>query len=187
MNKKSTPRKNTAVAARPIETLIHVIRGQKVMLDADLAALYGVPTKVFNQAVRRNKERFPDDFIFELTRQEAAIMRSQIVTASKRNVRFEPLAFTEQGVAMLSAVLRSSRAVQMSIAIMRTFVRMRELMVSHKDIATRVEKLERGHDRTASVIEILVDDIDRLAHEVKDMKALPPITKRRIGFKLGDE
>jgi hypothetical protein len=98
-----------------------------------------------------------------------------------------PLAFTEQGVAMLSSVLRSERAVQMSIAIVRTFVRMRELMAANKDIAARVEKLERGHNRTASVIEMLVDDIDRLAREVKDMKALPPVKRRRIGFVLDDD
>jgi len=90
-------------------------------------------------------------------------------------------------VAMLSAVLRSDRAVQMSIAIVRTFVRMRELMAANKDIAARVEKLERGHDRTASVIEVLVEDIDRLAREVKGMKALSPATKRRIGFIIDDE
>ena len=187
MVKKTTSRKKAALVSRPIEALIHVIRGQKVMLDADLAALYEVPTSALNQAVKRNRERFPEGFLFELTREEAAGMRSQSVTASKRNVSFAPRAFTEQGVAMLSAVLRSERALQMSIAIVRTFVRMRELMAANKDIATRVAKLERGHDRTASVIEVLVDDIDRLGREVKDLKALPPVTKRRIGFVLDDE
>jgi phage regulator Rha-like protein len=102
-------------------------------------------------------------------------------------LRHSPFVFTQEGVAMLSAVLRSDRAVQMSIAIVRTFVRMRELMAANKDIAARVEKLERGHDRTASVIEVWVEDIDRLAREVKDMKALPPATKRRIGFIIDDE
>jgi ORF6N domain len=177
----------TAVPSRPVESLIHVIRRQKVMLDADLAQLYGVSTKAFNQGIRRNKERFPEDFMFQLTPQEAAILRSQFVTASKRNIRFQPLAFTEHGVAMLSAVLRSERAVQMSISIIRAFVRMRELVAFNKDIAARVEKLERGHDRTASVIEVLVEDIDRLAREVKDMKALPPVTKRRIGFIIDED
>ncbi len=109
------------------------------------------------------------------------------LNASKRNIRYQPLAFTEHGVAMLSAVLHSDRAVQMSIAIIRTFVRLRQLIENSKDIAARVEKLERGHDRSASVIEILVEDIDRLAREVKDMKALPPVTKRKIGFRLGDD
>ncbi len=176
----------TAVTTAPLESLIHVIRGQKVMFDADLAHLYEVSTSALNQAVKRNRQRFPEDFLFALTRKEAAGMRSQTVTASKRNVSFAPLAFTEQGVAMLSSVLRSERAVQMSIAIVRTFVRMRELIASNKEVAARVEKLERGHDRTASVIEVLVEDIGRLAREVKDIKALPPVTKRRIGFVLDD-
>jgi hypothetical protein len=179
------PAEKPVASARPLESLIHVIRGQKVMLDRDLAALYEVPTKVFNQAVRRNLDRFPEDFMFQLTDREAAILRSQFVTASKMNLRFQPLVFTEHGVAMLSAVLNSERAIQMSIGIIRTFVRMRELIASNKDFAARVEKLERGHDRTTSVIEILVEDIDRLAHEVKDMKVAPSVPKRRIGFDLG--
>ena len=164
------PAKDLA-ATRPVESLIHVIRGQKVMLDSDLATLYGVTTKAFNQAIKRNTARFPEDFMFQLDDRETAVLRSQIVTASKRNIRYQPLAFTEHGVAMLSAALHSDRAVQMSIAIIRTFVRMRELMAHNKDIAARVAKLQRGHERTASVIEVLVEDIDRLAHEVKEMKA----------------
>jgi hypothetical protein len=175
------------VATPPVESLIHVIRSQKVMLDIDLAALYGVTTKAFNQAVKRNAARFPADFMFRLDDRETAVLRSQIVTASKRNVRFQPLAFTEHGVAMLSAVLHSDSAVQMSIAIIRTFVRLRQIIEANKDIAARVEKLERGHDRSASVIEILVEDIDRLAHEVKEMKVFPAPSKRKIGFDLGDD
>jgi len=178
--------RNSLAAARPVESLIHVVRAEKVMLDIDLATLYGVTTKAFNQAIKRNAARFPEDFMFRLNNREAAILRSQIVTASKRNIRYQPLAFTEHGVAMLSAVLHSERAVQMSIGIIRAFVRMRQLMEHNRDIAARVEKLERSHDRSASVIEILVEDIDRLAHEVKEMKALPPVTKRKIGFRLGD-
>jgi len=164
-----------------------VIRGQKVILDADLAALYQVETRTLNQAIRRNLERFPEDFMFRLTPEEAVLMRSQIVIASKRNIRYQPLAFTEHGVAMLSAVLRSKRAVQTSIAVVRAFVRMRELIAANKDFAVGIEKLERGHERTASVIEILVEDIDRLAREMKQMNALPPAPKRRIGFRLGNE
>ena len=116
-------------------------------------------------------------------------MRSQIVTASKRNLRYQSLAFTEHGNAMLSAVLRSDRAIQMSIAIIRAFVRMRQLIENNRDIAARVEKLERGHERTASVIEVLVEDIDRLAREVQGIKAPPqPLaSKRRIGFGPWDE
>jgi hypothetical protein len=179
------PKHNEAIAAtRRVESQIHVIRGQKIMLDADLAELYGVTTKAFNQAIKRNAARFPEDFMFRLTERETAVLRSQIVTASKRNIRYQPLAFTEHGVAMLSAALHSDRAVQMSITIIRTFVRLRQLIEHNKDIAARVEKLEHSHDRSASVIEILVEDIDRLAHEVKEMKALPPPSKRKIGFDL---
>lgn len=174
---------------RPVESLIHVIRGQKVMLDSDLAALYEVPTKAFNQAVRRNLERFPEDFMFQLSEKEVESLRSQFVTSNvgRGGRRYAPYAFTEHGVAMLSNVLRSPRAIQMGIAIIRAFVRLRELVISNKDIAARVEKLERGHDRTASVIEVLVEDIDRLAQEVKNMKALPPVRKRRIGFIIDDD
>jgi hypothetical protein len=149
-----------------------------------------VSTGALNQAVGRNLQRFPEDFAFRLSKAEFEHWKSQIVIANpsaKMGLRHAPFVFTQEGVAMLSAVLRSDRAVQMSIAIVRTFVRMRELMAANKDIAARVEKLERGHNRTASVIEVLVEDIDRLAREVKDLKALPPATKRRIGFIIDDE
>jgi hypothetical protein len=190
MAKKSNPRIQRAAISLPIETLIHVIRGQKVMVDADLAALYGVPTGALNQAVKRNRERFPEDFAFQLSRAEFANWMSHAVISNpsaRMGLRRPPFVFTQEGVAMLSAVLRSERAVRMSIAIVRTFVRMRELMASNKDIAARIEKLEHGHDRTASVIEVLVDDLERLGREVKDLKALPPVTRRRIGFVLDDE
>lgn len=182
--------RRTPLTTRPIESLIHVMRGQKVMVDADLAALYGVQTGALNQAVRRNMERFPEDFAFRLSKTEFEDWKSHSVISNpsaKMGLRQAPFVFTQEGVAMLSAVLRSDRAVQMSIAIVRTFVRMRELMAANKEIAARVDKLERSHDRTASVIEVLVEDIDRLAREVKEMKALPPVTKRRIGFIVDDE
>jgi ORF6N domain len=163
-----------------------VIRDQKIMLDADLAALYGVETRRLNEAVERNIDRFPATFMFRLTDAEGAAMRSQFATSSKRKIKYQPLVFTEHGVVMLSAVLNSSRAVQMSILVVDAFVRMREMIASNKDIAVRVEKLERGHDPSASVIEILVEDIDRLAHDVKKLKALSTPSKRRIGFDLGD-
>jgi hypothetical protein len=183
-------RKKPLGAIEPIESLIHVIRGHKVMMDFDLARLYEIPTKAFNQAVRRNKERFPVDFAFQLSKAELEDWRSQIVTsnpAARKSLRRAPIVFTQEGVAMLSAVLRSERAVVMSIAIVRTFVRMRELMESSREIATRVEKLERAHDRTASVIEVLVEDIDRLAREVEHMRAEPPSRKRRIGFVIDED
>src|SRR5260370_28096856 len=146
------------------ETIRQVIRGQKVMLDSDLAALYEVPTRVLNQAVKRNASRFHEDFMFVLTHQEVMALRSQFVI-SKGGRRYLPYAFTQEGVAMLSAVLGSGRAVQMSIDIMRAFVRLRQIIEHNKDIAARVEKLERGHERTGSVIEILVEDIYRPAHQ----------------------
>jgi hypothetical protein len=187
MSKALTRPAKHLAAPRPVESLIHVIRGQKVMLDADLAAVYGVPTKRLNEAVRRNLARFPETFMFRLTHEEAAFMRSQFATSSKRKIKYQPLAFTEHGVVMLSSVLSSPRAIQMSVFVVSAFVRMRELIAHNKDIAARVEKLERGHDRTASVIEILVEDIDRLAREVKEMKVLPPVPKRRIGFRFGKD
>ena len=174
--------------SRPVERLIHVIRGQKVMLDRDLAELYGVRPIALRQQVKRNRIRFPEDFTFQLTQAEAKDLVSQSVIPSARSFGgFMPYVFTQEGVSMLSSVLRSERAALMNVAIMRAFVRLRQIIEHNKDIAIRVEKLERGHDRSASVIEILVEDIDRLAHEVKEMKALPPVTKRKIGFRLGDD
>lgn len=160
-----------------IERCIFLIRGQKVMLDTDLAALYKVPTKVLNQAVKRNLGRFPSDFMFRLSLQEVDLMRSQIVTASKRNIRYQPYAFTEHGVAMLSSVLNSDRAVQMNILIIRAFVKLRDLLATHKDLAARIEEIEATQGRHASVINILAQEIKQL----KRLPAAPP--KRRIGFK----
>src|SRR5579859_1250740 len=130
--------KTAIIPVEVIERRIFLIRGQKVMLDRDLAELYGVATKVFNQAVRRNRDRFPDDFMFRLTRAEAAVLRSKIVTLEKgrgRHSKYASFAFTEHGVAMLSSILRSKRAVAMNILIVRAFVRLRELLATHKDRA----------------------------------------------------
>ena len=159
-----------------IERRIFLIRGQKVMLDTDLAELYEVPTKALNQAVKRNLGRFPADFMFRLSPKEADVMRSQTVTASKRNIRYQPYAFTEHGVAMLSSVLYSERAVQMNILIIRAFVKLRDLLATHKDLATRIEKIEATQGRHASVIKILADEIE----QIKRLPARPP--RRRIGF-----
>jgi ORF6N domain len=127
--------------------------------------------------------------MFKLTAAEAAALRSQFATSniSRGGRRSLPYAFTEHGVVMLSAVLNSHQAVQVSILVVNAFIRMRELIASNKDIAARVEKLERGQSRTVSVIEVLVEDIDRLAHELKEMKAVPPVPKRKIGFRLGED
>jgi ORF6N domain len=173
-----------------MEHFIHVIRGQRVMIAADLAALYGVKTKVLLQAVRRNLARFPGDFMFQFSDAELKNWRSQIVTsnpAAKMGLRRAPYAFTEHGVAMLSAVLQSDQAIQMSIAVIRAFVRLRELMAAHKDIAARVEKLERGQKQAASVIEILAQDIGRLGEKVERITAPSPYRKRRIGYIVDDD
>jgi hypothetical protein len=160
------------------------------MLDRDLADLYEVPTRVLNQAVRRNLERFPEDFAFQLSKAELENWRSQIVisnSSAKMGLRRPPYAFTQEGVAMLSAVLRSGRAIQMSINIIRVFICMRELIAANKDIAARVKELERGHDHTGSVIDILVGDIERLARDVKQMKNLPAPSRRKIGFFIDED
>jgi len=152
-----------------IRLAIHIIRGHRVMLDADLASLYGVETKVLNQAVKRNMARFPSDFMFKLTPEEAAASRSQLVTLNsgpKRpnrdesqlamtrgaNLKYLPYAFTEQGVSMLSSVLRSPRAVQVNIEIMRAFVRLRRALASHEDLARKLDELESRYDEQFRVV-----------------------------------
>ena len=174
---------------QPVESLIHVIRGQKVMVDGDLAELYGVETGHLNRAVKRNPSRFPKDLMFQLTREEADSLRCQFGSSKKGRGgrRYAPYVFTEHGVAMLSSVLNSERAIQMNLLIIRAFVRMRELIATNKDIAARVEKLERGHERTASVIEVLVEDIDRLGRKAEQFKEPSPYSKRRIGYIIDED
>jgi hypothetical protein len=130
-----------------IEKRIHELRGKKVMLDMDLAELYGVVTKALNQAVSRNRERFPDDFMFRLTWDEAKSLRSQFVTLKQGgHFKYPPNAFTEHGILMLSSVLKSERAVQVNIQIMRTFSKMREMMQGYRDLIERIQKIERRQD-----------------------------------------
>lgn len=167
------------VPVERIEKAILLIRGQKVMLDRDLADLYGVATKVLNQAVRRNLPRFPDDFMFQLTAEEGESLRSQVVTLKAgrgQHRKYLPYAFTEQGVAMLSSVLNSDRAVEVNIAIMRAFVRLREIMSTHKDLARKLAELERKlgqHDEKFAVV----------FEAIRQLMAPPPArTKPRIGF-----
>jgi hypothetical protein len=140
------PRKN-ARALIPVEVIgsrVYLVRGQKVMFDSDLAGLYEVPTKALNLAVRRNLDRFPEDFMFQLTKQEASALRFQFETSNRRGGRrYLPNVFTEQGVAMLSSVLRSKHAIQINILIMRAFVRLREFLSTHKDVVRKLEQLER--------------------------------------------
>lgn len=185
-------RKETAGPAirETIKRRILLIRGQKVMLDSDLARLYGVSTKRLNEQVRRNASRFPSDFMFRLSKEEADSLRSQNATLNLRSQnatsnrgqgrhrKYLPYVFTEQGVSMLSSVLNSERAIQVNIAIMRAFVKLREFLASHRKSAQKLAEMERrleGHD---TQIRSLFDAIWQLTEPVK-----PP--RRRIGFHAG--
>ena len=175
VNKKQSVASELLVPVEMIERRIYFVREQKVMLDSELAELYQVPTKVFNQAVRRNRTRFPKDFMFQLSRAEDESLRSQIVTSKigRGGRRYRPYVFTEQGVSMLSSVLNSERAVQVNIAIMRAFVRLREMVGSNKELATKLEALEKKYDGQFRVV---FQAIRKL------MQPPPSTTSRRIGF-----
>ena len=169
---------NSALRAPPaIDTRILTLRGQKVLLDGELAILYGVPTKVLLQAVRRNRLRFPVDFAFQITRQDVANLRSHIVTSSYGGRRYLPYAFTQEGVAMLSSVLRSPRAVAVNIEIMRAFVRLRRLALSVDELAKKVAALERNYDQRFRIVFAAI-------RELMAPPAPPP--RRRIGFAQTD-
>src|SRR5437667_3684852 len=179
-----------------VERCIYLIRGEKLMLDYDLAVLYGVPTKSLNLAVKRNAERFPNDFMFRLTQAEAEGLRFQIGTSNEMaakqtsGLRFQtetsksrrggrrylPYAFTEQGVAMLSSVLRSQRAVQVNIAIMRTFVRLREMLLSNADLARKLGALEKKYDAQFKVV----------FHAIRELMTPTEPPRRQIGFHSHD-
>ena len=136
-----------------IERRIFSIRGKQVMLDRDLAILYGVETKVLNQAIRRNLERFPHDFMFRLTAQETKILRSQFVTLRHgQHSKYSSYAFTEHGILMLSSVLNSARAIEVNIQIMRTFAKIREMMVTHKDLRQKIEDMEQKYDNQFQIV-----------------------------------
>jgi hypothetical protein len=156
-----------------IAGLIYLIRGQKVMLDKDLAALYGVDTRSLVQAVKRNARRFPEDFCFILSDQEFGILRSQIVISNRGGRRTPPLVFTEQGVAMLSGVLHSDRAIQANVEIMRTFVRLRKLLVTNEALAEKLDMLEKRYDTQFKLVFDAIREI---------MTPTQPPPKRRIGF-----
>jgi hypothetical protein len=166
------------VPAEFIERKIYVIRGQKVMLDSTLAAMYQVPTKVLNQAVRRNTDRFPADFMFQLTPEEDAGLRSQSVTSKtgRGGRRRAPYVFTEHGVAMLSSVLKSKRAVRLNILIIRAFVRLRDYLATNKDLARKLEDIERTQQQHGAHIQQLYDCIQGI------LEPAPQRPKRRIGF-----
>jgi len=180
---RESRRKNVSQAERgrhlvPIERVqssIHVIRGQKVMLDIDLAGLYGVSTGHLNRAVKRNQIRFPGDFSFRLSTSEAANLKCQTGIASWGGRRTTPLAFTEQGVAMLSSVLRTKRAALVNIQIMRAFARMRELMLTHQDLARKLDELEKKYGQHEKQFVMVFDALRQLIGR-------PSPAQRKIGF-----
>lgn len=167
----------TAIKTTGIEEMIYVMRGQRVMLSTDLARLYGVAPKVLVQAVKRNPKRFPADFMFLVDWQEVPFLRSQFVTLEGRGryTKYPPFAFTEQGVAMLSSVLRSERAIDVNVAIMRAFVKLREMLGAQKDLAEKLSELEKRvshHD----------EGIQTLFEAIRTLMAPPEVPKKQIGF-----
>ncbi len=167
-------RSSTLVPVPEIETKITLIRGQRVLLDHELAALYGVPTKSLNLAVRRNRERFPEDFLFQLTTEEVSNLRFQTETSRRHGGRrYLPYAFTQEGVAMLSSVLRSNRAVQVNIEIMRAFVRLRAFALTNRELARKITELEKRYD----------GQFEQIFKALNALLAAPePPHGRRMGF-----
>ena len=164
---------------------IYLIRGLKVMLDMDLAELYGVETKQLKRAVRRNVGRFPSDFMFELSQNELENLRSQFGTSSWGGVRYPPMAFTEQGVAMLSSVLNSDRSILVNIQVIRIFTKMREMLLAHKDIIEKLSRIERklaDHDDKILLIFEYLKQLERAKQNELEFKE-----RKHIGFKRGDE
>lgn len=172
-------KRTEAITPAQAEEFIHMVRGLRVMLDSDLAQLYGVPTKALNQAVQRNPDRFPPDFAFQLVTQEVADLRSQTVTsnASRGGRRYQPWVFTEQGVAMLSSVLRSPTAVRVNIEIMRAFVRIRRLLATPGELVAQLQQL-------AETVKLHNEQIRVISSILQKMLQPPPDDgpKRRIGF-----
>ena len=164
----------------PIEQIsgkILLIHGQKVILDRDLAELYGVETKVLKQAIKRNIERFPEDFMFVLSIEEFTNLRSQIVTSSWGGIRYSPMVFTEQGVAMLSSVLRSKCAIEINILIMRAFIRLRELLYSDKDLALKVEKIENKSETQGKSLQQVIQIVNKMLKH-------PERKTHKMGFRV---
>ena len=163
----------TIPTEKSLTALVYFVRGEKVFIDADLAMLYGVETSALNRAVKRNPDRFPADFMFQLDAQEWENLRCQIgIASSHGGRRAAPHAFTEQGVAMLSSVLNATRAVQVNIAIMRTFVQLRRLMDSNRDLARRIDSLEARYDEQFSAV---FDAIKQLISDESRRKGKPPM------------
>ena len=158
-----------------IENKIFLIRGKKVMFDRDLAVLYGVETKFLNRAVKRNIERFPEDFMFQLSKEELASLRFHFGTSTRGGRRYLPYAFTENGVAMLSSVLNSERAIHVNIQIMRTFTKLREMLATHKELAHKLAELERKIERHD-------DEIKAVFDAIRGLMTPPEPKKKKIGF-----
>jgi hypothetical protein len=161
-----------------IKNQIHEIRGKKVMLDMDLAKIYEVETRVLKQAVRRNMDRFPDDFMLELTEDEMKNLTSQFVTSSWGGTRYKTFAFTEQGIAMLSSVLKSKKAIHMNIAIMRAFVMMRQFALTYHELSEKLLELEKQHNQK-------FDDIKQVLNYLiqKDQQQLQQKVRKQVGYK----
>ncbi|HCC58562.1 MAG TPA: DNA-binding protein [Solibacterales bacterium] len=184
MAKKVPGGRAVAIPAEVIERKIYLIGGLKVMLDRDLAYIYGVETRALVQAVTRNAERFPADFMFQLSKEELDDWRSQFVMSNpeaKMGLRRPPYAFTELGVAMLSSVLKSGRAVRMNIMIMRAFVRLREMLATHQDLARAIEDIGRRQEEHGEQITSIIETINQL------LLPEPVSEKRRIGFHPGEQ
>lgn len=177
MKPQQPPASTQALPAERVEQRIFMLRGHRVMLSTDLAELYGVEPRALVQAVKRNIERFPADFMFQLTKEEFADLKSQIVTSSWGGLRrATPYAFTEQGVAMLSSVLKSERAIMVNIAIMRAFVKLRAILASHKELARKLEELEQRYDAQFKVV----------FDAIRQLMTPPERPRRRIGFHAED-
>ena len=158
-----------------IENKIFLIRGKKVMLDRNLAILYEVPPKRLNEQVKRNIKRFPEDFMFQLTKEEADSLRSQFATLKRgQHSKYFPSAFTEHGILMLSSVLNSERAIQVNIQIMRTFTKLKEIIMTHKDLKRKIEDMERKYDQQFKVVFVAIKEL---------LKPSPEESKRKIGFR----
>jgi hypothetical protein len=182
-------RKTISLSDEKVINKIFIIRGKKVMLDKDLAEMYSVETRVLNQAVKRNLKRFPDDFMFQLTDREFKDLMSQIVISSSSDnqwggIRKLPFAFTEQGVAMLSTVLNSNIAIDVSIQIIRVFTRMREALLNHKDILLKIEKLEKTTLNQDQQLGKQREEIRAIFEALKQLLDSSKLPRRKIGFKI---
>jgi hypothetical protein len=179
--------KMVSVTDETVISKIYFVRSKKVMLDKDLAEMYGVETKVLNQAVKRNMSRFPEDFMFKLTEKENNSLRSQIVTLESgkgKHAKYSPYAFTEHGVAMLSSVLNSKTAIKVNIQIIRIFTRMREMLLTHKDILIKLEKLEKKMVIQSKNLKKHENEIQIIFKALKQLLNPPAQPRKQIGFKV---